>query len=331
MVGWIAQLEHYYGELQNFLKGGARQEGWGSCPLCLEVPLHSHNQAESLWVKTKDQTNKAHLVAGVWCRLSDQREPVDEAFLLQLQEVLLSQALIQMEDVNHPGVCWENNMASCSQARRVLQSTEDKFPVQVLDRAKRGEAVQDLMLLSGEDLIKETGRSLCGLTCTVNRSGAHCKRRMWSCWKESKGGPQSYEERLRKLHLFLPERRGRSAWLDFQKAILHLRSHSEVCLGPCHFYPSLNRNTESEVSAWFFYIYHHRQCWWLGFIWQRQAGLWNYWAPESTICRKVSKLCSCSLEVKTLLLLWKVQDIKNTAVPVGVMKHLRGLSVWLDT
>lgn len=51
-------------------------------------------------------------------------------------------------------------MASCNQPRRVLQSSEDKLMVQVLDRLKRGEVLQDLMLISEEDLIKEIGGSL---------------------------------------------------------------------------------------------------------------------------------------------------------------------------
>lgn len=74
--------------------------------------------------------------------------------------MLLSQALIQTGNVSHPGVSWENNMASCNQPRRVLQSSEDKLMVQVLDRLKRGEVLQDLMLISEEDLIKEIGGSL---------------------------------------------------------------------------------------------------------------------------------------------------------------------------
>lgn len=44
----------------------------------------SHGQVESLWVKLKERTNKGQLVAGIYYRLPDQREAVDEAFLLQL-------------------------------------------------------------------------------------------------------------------------------------------------------------------------------------------------------------------------------------------------------
>lgn len=46
-----------------------------------------------MWVKISDQGNKGNFMAGVYYRLADQGEPVDEAFLLQLQEALRSQAL----------------------------------------------------------------------------------------------------------------------------------------------------------------------------------------------------------------------------------------------
>ena len=55
-----------------------------------------------MWVKIKDQSSKGHLVAGVCYRPPDQEEAVDEAFLLQLQEVLHSRALVLMGDFTHP-------------------------------------------------------------------------------------------------------------------------------------------------------------------------------------------------------------------------------------
>ena len=76
---------------------------WIDCEeLCLR---NSHDQVESLWVKIKDQSSKGHLVVGVCYRPPDQGEPVGEAFLLQLQEVLCSQALVLMGDFNHPDIC----------------------------------------------------------------------------------------------------------------------------------------------------------------------------------------------------------------------------------
>ena len=40
----------------------------------------------------------------------DQEEAVDEAFLLQLQEVSHSQALVLMGDFKHPDICWDSGM-----------------------------------------------------------------------------------------------------------------------------------------------------------------------------------------------------------------------------
>jgi len=102
-------------------------------------------------------------VVGVYYRPPDYGELVDKAFLLQLQEELHSQALILMGDFNHPGICWENNMVTCKQSRRLLESIDDNFPVQVLDRPTRGEELLDLVLISTEEIVKEfkIGGSLC--------------------------------------------------------------------------------------------------------------------------------------------------------------------------
>ena len=83
-----------------------------------KLPLrNSHRQAESLWVRVKDHISKCQLVVGVYYRLPDQGEPVDEAFLLQLQEASRSQALILLGDFNHPDVCSESHMADSKQSR----------------------------------------------------------------------------------------------------------------------------------------------------------------------------------------------------------------------
>jgi len=99
---------------------------------CEERPLkNSHNQAESLWVMFLDQNNKGHLVDREYYRPPDQGEPVDEAFLLQLQEALHSHALILTRDFNHSDVCWKSNKVGCRQSRRLLESAEDKFPEKI--------------------------------------------------------------------------------------------------------------------------------------------------------------------------------------------------------
>ena len=77
--------------------------------LCLS---NSHDQVESLWVKIRDQSSKGYLMVGVCYRPPGQGEPVDEAFLLQLQEVPLSQALVLMGDFNDPDICWDSGRQS---------------------------------------------------------------------------------------------------------------------------------------------------------------------------------------------------------------------------
>ena len=69
----------------------------------------------------------------MYYRPPDQEEPVDEAFLLQLQETAHLQVLILMGDFNHQDVCWESSMVGCKQLRRLLELTEVNFLLQILD------------------------------------------------------------------------------------------------------------------------------------------------------------------------------------------------------
>ena len=139
----------------SFLEGTGKAGGVGGVTLCVKnvdrmLPLsNSQEQVESLWDKTKDRP--IELVVGVYYKQSDQGESVDEAFLLQLQEALCSLALI-LKDFNHPHICWENNMASCKQPRRLLESINDNFlvQVQVLGIPTRGETLLELVLTNVE-------------------------------------------------------------------------------------------------------------------------------------------------------------------------------------
>lgn len=114
----------------------------GSVPLyvkkligCEQFPQrNSQEQVEGLCVKINNQTNTRHLVPEVYYRLSDQGEPVDEAFLLQLQEALHSQALILLGDFIHSDVGWQGHVAGSKQFKRLLECTEDNFLTQVLDK-----------------------------------------------------------------------------------------------------------------------------------------------------------------------------------------------------
>ncbi|GAB0208569.1 cAMP-dependent protein kinase inhibitor alpha [Grus japonensis] len=79
-------------------------------------------------------------------RPPDQEEEVDEAFYRQLEVASQSQALVLMGDFNHPGICWNSNMAKHAQSRRFLQSIDDNFLTQVVEEPMRRGVLLDLVL-----------------------------------------------------------------------------------------------------------------------------------------------------------------------------------------
>ena len=95
------------------------------------------------------------MVIGVYYRPPDQGETVDKAFLLQLWELSCSQALVLVGDFNHLDICWKDHMASCKRSRRLVESIDDNFLVQVVDRPTRGEVLLDLLLTNAEEIIKD--------------------------------------------------------------------------------------------------------------------------------------------------------------------------------
>ena len=72
-------------------------------------------------------------MVGVCYRPPDQEEAVDEAFLLQLQEVSCLWSLVLMGDFNHLDICWDSGLAGGRPSRRFLESVQDNFLVQVID------------------------------------------------------------------------------------------------------------------------------------------------------------------------------------------------------
>jgi len=92
-------------------------------------------------------------VVGVYYRLPDQGESIDEAFLLQLQEASHSQAFFLVGDFSHPDVCWKRNTVSYEQSRRLLECIEDKFISQVMDSPTRQDAILDLLVTNASELI----------------------------------------------------------------------------------------------------------------------------------------------------------------------------------
>jgi len=89
---------------------------------------------QSLWVKIRGRTNNGQLGVRVFCRPSHQEEPVDEAFLLQDGGYLVAR--------KH------------SELSVILESVDDNFLVQVLDRLTRSELLLDLVLTNAEEIVK---------------------------------------------------------------------------------------------------------------------------------------------------------------------------------
>jgi len=58
-----------------------------------------------------------------------------------------------MGNFNHLDVCWVSKTVHCMQFRRLLESVEDNFLIQVLDRPNREEALLDLVLTNADELI----------------------------------------------------------------------------------------------------------------------------------------------------------------------------------
>lgn len=64
------------------------------------------------------------------------------------------QILIPVGDFNHTDIRWGNNTASCKQFRRLPESTDYKFPVQILDRPTGGKVLLDLVLSNVKQISK---------------------------------------------------------------------------------------------------------------------------------------------------------------------------------
>ena len=94
-------------------------------------------------------------MVGVYYRLPNQGEPIDEAFLLQLQEALRLQALILLGDLNHPNIWWKSSTASCRRSRRLLGCVEDNILSQVRESPTRGDAILDLTVTNAGELIHD--------------------------------------------------------------------------------------------------------------------------------------------------------------------------------
>ena len=103
------------------------------------------DKVESLWVRIKGRTDMADILVGVCYRLPNQNEEVDELFYEQTREVVLSLALILVEDVSFPDICWEYDTVQKKKSRRVLGCMEDNFLLQLVREPAREGALTDLL------------------------------------------------------------------------------------------------------------------------------------------------------------------------------------------
>jgi len=116
---------------------------------CIELCLGAdEEQVESLWVRIKGQAHTGDSVVGVYYRPPDQEEEVDEAFYRQLEVVSLPQALVLLEDFNHPDICWEDHTDRHTQSRRFLRSIDDIFLMPVVEEPTKRGVLLDLVLTS---------------------------------------------------------------------------------------------------------------------------------------------------------------------------------------
>lgn len=86
-------------------------------------------------------------MVGVYYRPLDQGKSDDEAFVLQLQ-VLCSQALMLLGDLNYSDTYWKSSMLSCRLSKRLLECVQDNFPSQVIDSSMWGDDMLELLLIS---------------------------------------------------------------------------------------------------------------------------------------------------------------------------------------
>jgi len=95
------------------------------------------------------------VIVGVYYRPPDQEEEVDEAFYKQLKVASQSQALVPVGDFNHADISWEDHSARHMQSRRLLQSINDNFLMQMVEEPTRRGTLLDLVLTNKEGLVED--------------------------------------------------------------------------------------------------------------------------------------------------------------------------------
>lgn len=118
------------------------------------LPTFGDGMVESLWVKTRKQTNNADVIVGVYCGLPSQDEDTNKLFFKEQREISKSTALVLIGDFNLLDVDWEDHAAGTNRSRRLLKHLDDNFMVQVVGKLTKKD-VLDLLHGSREGLTGE--------------------------------------------------------------------------------------------------------------------------------------------------------------------------------
>ena len=87
-------------------------------------------------------------------RPPNQGEELDQEFLGQLTEVVKAKDVGVMGDLNFPDICWEEQTARSERSRRFLARVQDLHLTQEIHSPTRGDALLDLVLATGDDLVR---------------------------------------------------------------------------------------------------------------------------------------------------------------------------------
>ncbi|XP_059575008.1 RNA-directed DNA polymerase from mobile element jockey isoform X1 [Alligator mississippiensis] len=110
-------------------------------------------EVEGLWVRLHGGQRERDLVVGVCYRPSHQGEERDSGLLRQLSETIKAKEAVVMGDLNYPDICWETQTAKSHRSRRFLTCVQDPHLTQDIHGPTRGNAILDLVLATGDDMV----------------------------------------------------------------------------------------------------------------------------------------------------------------------------------
>ncbi|KAK4826209.1 hypothetical protein QYF61_006153 [Mycteria americana] len=153
---WSVGMEGYrlFGKDRQRRRGGGATLYVNDQLVCIELCLGMDEKlTKSLWVRIKGRAGTGDIIVRVCYRPPDQEDGADEALYRQIGAASHSQALVLMEDINHPNNCWRNNTAGRKQSRRFLECIDNNFLLQVIEEPMRRGAMLDLVLTNEEGLV----------------------------------------------------------------------------------------------------------------------------------------------------------------------------------